>query len=231
MLLRRKDNTAEEAKVLGKLLGAQVLRAGAFLLATNGPRTGQNDSRTGQKLLTHRTKDPETGALLSYKMDEVSQAFLEGLKEAGLQEGKHFVFSDFQFGIPSDFKPFLGAALSKEGSQVFLPGESTSMISEGYDNLPADTVTLVTNHDMNETHRKHVNAMSGYAARLDYTDGAMKRSDSKATHSSGKLPSAAATIATNVNQRFNVVSADRAFSREAMWLPQRDPLETPWITN
>lgn len=150
--------TAEEAYDLGKYIALQALANNATVLSTNGPRTGKHDPITEEALLTHRELHPITKEPLDYRLDAVSAAFISGLIYEGLTNNKNFQFFDFRFGkngVVSAYKALLGAVL-EVGGHAYIPGESTSMVSEACSLLPPQSVTVFNNSAMNETHKRHV---------------------------------------------------------------------------
>ena len=158
--------TAEEAYDLGKYIALQALANNATVLGTNGPRTGKYDPITEEALLTHR----ETKAPLDYRLDAVSAAFISGLVYQGLTNNEGFQFFDFIFskdGVISAYKGLLGAVLDV-GGHVYIPGESTSMVSEACDLLPPQKVIVFENSAMNYAHKRHMYSTyeNGYANLL-----------------------------------------------------------------
>lgn len=140
----------EEAKLLGKEVAVQASEKRAVVIATNGPRTGKIDPETGKE----RPNNHQVGAPL----DPVSAAFQEGLKQARLAEDQ-YCFYDFKFGSPSAYNAIMGAVAATPGSTVYLPGESTSMLTEGVENLKPGTIMAYDTGAMNEAHRKQVKSL------------------------------------------------------------------------
>jgi hypothetical protein len=162
---RVKPYTKEEARLLGIHVGAQAIKTGNIVLAIDGPRTGQHNPATGNFTKLHE-KTPEG----VFARNEVSQAFIDGLRASGLSEGQ-FKFFDFKTGVVSAYKALLGAVAKQAGSTVFVPGESTSMISD-LGILPnakiIAEIIVYHNNAMNEIHQAHVDSVgrSGFATIL-----------------------------------------------------------------
>lgn len=135
--------TPEEATKLAMFIGNRALKTKATVLVLNGPRTGRYFSATGQV-------DPK--AHRGGAVDLVTAAFMKQLHSI-LPSEKIKLF-DFQFDQMSYYQTVLGALLTHPG-ELFVPGESTSMISETVDNLPGQ-VTIYENGAMNSTHQAHV---------------------------------------------------------------------------
>jgi hypothetical protein len=172
-----------EAIKLAEYCAAKA-REGFFVVATNGPRTGKFNPENGADLNTHRVVDPKTAAKIDYKLDLVTQAFCEKMQASGFVEGSGFKLYDFKFlekGVDSAYKGILSMAVQSSASQasaaagnikevsVLVPGESTSMISECCDFLPAQAVVIVPNGAMNSDHSAHVKSVieSGQARFFD----------------------------------------------------------------
>ena len=164
--------TPQEATVLARLLITDIKKRKSILLATNGPRTSKYDPITGKPSFAHYEIHPKTGHPIDYQIDPVSRAFITTLAAGSLKDGVHFQFFDFKFGKKSPYKALLGAVARHPGSQAYLPGESTSMISEGYDCLPSGSVTIYDTTAMNHAHHAHVSSLcaAGYAHRLSLTN-------------------------------------------------------------
>ena len=176
--------TVEAAQALGAHLAAEARTHLCHLLILNGPRTGKHNPQTGAI-----NEDAHKGSV-----DPVTQAFVDTLRSKGLQEGSFTLF-DFQFGVPSAYKAVLGTIARQEDSMIFVPGESTSMISECIDTLPGK-VTIFTHEAMSEVHHAHVE--SEYeAARARISDqGEGWRRKSRPD----QVPSAAQIIAQAIGQ-------------------------------
>lgn len=215
--------TSEEAFNLGQYIGLQAIESGAVVLGTNGPRTGKHNPDTGEVLLSHRELHPETKEPLDYQLDAVSMAFVRGLEKSGLVKGKNFQFFDFKFGkdgVVSAYQGLLGATVAKVGSHVYMPGESTSMVSEACDLLPNGSVTVFDNGAMSGAHMNHIDSVytQGYTHRLS-TELALSPQISREVEGKdmeARRPlSAAATVARSV---FDTISAISREMHEAVQL-------------
>ncbi|WP_342272072.1 hypothetical protein [Candidatus Tisiphia endosymbiont of Parasteatoda lunata] len=136
--------TNKEAEKLAEYVSNLALKNNYFVLVSNGPRTGKYDCQNNKELSVHE-KDSI--------MDMVTSSFQRVLQENRVP----FKLFDFKKGQPSMYKAILGAVLYNKHSLIIVPGESTSMISETVDMLPAKTVTVYYNSTMNETHKRHLN--------------------------------------------------------------------------
>ena len=179
--------TAAEAEKLAKYIAHLALQQDAVVLAMDGPRTGMHNQKTGIA---------DEQAHKSEKLTFVSQTFKDTLSQY-LPEHQ-FAFYDFQFGKPSMSKAVYGAVIENGGS-IFIPGESTTMVSEAVDNFAKGSVTIYQNNAMNKTHLKHVRAEQkhGRIKLLNLDFRPVKSSPAKET---GSLQdeSAATTIAKAV---------------------------------
>lgn len=159
------------------------------ILVLNGPRTGKHDARLQEIKTAHRDG----------KLDHVTAAFKEKL-ESQVAPEKVKIYN-FQFGQDLGYNTFdlvLGALLENDG-KILAPGESTSVISEAIDVLPAGKVTIYTNGAMNEIHEKHVMSEAGAGRAsllLDYQNFQDLKSGEKQVSSK----SAAQTIADRLWQ-------------------------------
>ncbi|MFU7500572.1 MAG: hypothetical protein ACJBCI_02590 [Candidatus Tisiphia sp.] len=135
--------TNKEAEKLANYVSNLALKNNYFVLVSNGPRTGKYDCQNNKELSVHE-KDSI--------MDTVTPSFQRVLQENRVP----FKLFDFKKGQPSMYKAILGAVLYNKHSLIIVPGESTSMVSETVDMLPAKTVTVYYNSTMNETHKRHI---------------------------------------------------------------------------
>ncbi len=135
--------TNKEAEKLAEYVSNLALKNNYFVLVSNGPRTGKYDCQNNKELSVHE-KDSI--------MDTVTSSFQRVLQENRVP----FKLFDFKKGQPSMYKAILGAVLYNKHSLIIVPGESTSMVSETVDMLPAKTVTVYYNSTMNETHKRHI---------------------------------------------------------------------------
>jgi Mitochondrial fission ELM1 len=144
ILLFTEDNARQLARFIAKEQGNR------HLVITNGPRTGKFDPKTMEENKTvHRmgVKDP------------VTLAFVEEL-EKNLVKPEQYTLFDFQFGQKSDMDVILGL-LRAHKAELYVPGESTSSISESIDVMPDHAVTVYENVAMNEVHKAHVKSEVG----------------------------------------------------------------------
>jgi hypothetical protein len=117
----------------------------SYLFVLNGPRTGKHN---------YMTKEEDKEAHRSKKLDHVTQSFADYFKDH--QKVKIF---DFQYGKHGMYKAILGKILHTKESQIWVPAESTSMISEIVDTLGLDknNKILVYEHNaMSNVHKAHV---------------------------------------------------------------------------
>ncbi|MCC8372249.1 MAG: hypothetical protein LN568_05960 [Rickettsia endosymbiont of Pseudomimeciton antennatum] len=135
--------TDKETEKLAEYVSNLALKNNYFVLVSNGPRTGKYDCQNNKELSVHE-KDSI--------MDVVTSSF-QGILQKNRVPFKLF---DFKKGQPSMYKAILGAILYNKHSLIIVPGESTSMVSETVDMLPAKTVTVYYNSTMNETHKRHI---------------------------------------------------------------------------
>ncbi len=177
--------TEAEAKELADYVAKNA--GESCILVLNGPRTGKHDASLQEIATAHRDG----------QLDHVTAAFKEKL-ESQIAPEKVKIYN-FQFGQDLGYNTFdlvLGALLENEG-KILVPGESTSVISEAIDVLPAGKVTIYNNGAMNEIHEKHVmsEANAGRASLLlGYQDfQALKTGEFGEMQASSK--SAAQTIA------------------------------------
>jgi hypothetical protein len=150
--------TPEEAQQLGYSLGQRALLQGSTVLATNGARTGAYDPQTGERTTAHTAQ--------ASGLDPVSSAFCEGLRAAGLPEDRQ-MFVDYQFQNPAStaqYQAMLGAALLNPESEVFMPGESITMLSEALSVIPNDRVFVYRHHGMNASHHAAIDSLQQQTA-------------------------------------------------------------------
>ncbi|CAF3177770.1 unnamed protein product [Rotaria sp. Silwood2] len=137
----------ESAAQLGKQLGSIAKTQDMIMLVTNGPRTGQHDPITGERLPVHKQ-----GAIL----DQVSESFLTAVKNQ--LDGTKIIFDNFSSDSPSLFNAFLGAvSLNDKNSVAVIGGESTSQVTEATNLLKPGQVYIVSNDAMNVNHHRHNN--------------------------------------------------------------------------
>lgn len=157
-----KDNkiaiyTAAEAKKAAKYIGEFCKNGQYSLMIFNGARTGLYDPQTFKKReWVHQGK----------QIDPVTTAFIEEL--AKYMDKSAFKLYDFNHKVGGFYKAGLWIIKKAKDGKCFLPGESTSMISEAIDNLNGRTV-IIQNNAMNKTHKKHImsEAAAGNTVILD----------------------------------------------------------------
>ena len=134
--------TVEEAWNLGKKVAWEAERENAVVLVTNGPRTGKYDAE-GKPKTNPGTQD-----------DPFLQAFEQGfqLNHPGTMAEPKLVKYDFHKGERA-YDAIMGAAILKDGA-VFLPGESTSMLTEAVECCNPGKVVAYKTNAMNETHER-----------------------------------------------------------------------------
>lgn len=135
--------TAAEAQKGAEYIGNFCKVNNYSLLIFNGPRTGGHNPATGEKDLSAHVTD---------KLDNVTQSFVTELE-------KHLNSNDYKLynyskNSASPYKAGFWLVKQADRGKCFLPGESTSMISEANDNLPLQTI-IILNNAMNEAHHKH----------------------------------------------------------------------------
>lgn len=92
-----------------------------YIFVLNGPRTGKHDHSTGlEDLNAHRNES----------LDPITQTFADYFKNR-----ERFHLFNFKYGQPSLYRALLGKMLHSAESEVFVPAESTSMVSEIVDTL------------------------------------------------------------------------------------------------
>ncbi len=138
--------STEDTEQLAKFIAARAKRDHLKILITNGPRTGKFDPVTGKEAKVHKNG----------VVDLVTQKFLKTLKEEQLTD-EEFQLFNFQFGKSSDFSRLIGAVRAHPGSQAFIDGGSTSMISQAVANLSGKVPIAVYQHNaMGAAHNEHV---------------------------------------------------------------------------
>jgi hypothetical protein len=132
-----------EAIQLATFIGNRALKSKATVLVLNGPRTGKHFPTTLQV-------DPSADR--SGSVDLVTSAFMKQL--SSIIPAEKIKLFDFQFDRVSHYQTVLGALLGTP-AELFVPGESTSMVSETVDHFPGH-VTIYENGAMNSSHQAHV---------------------------------------------------------------------------
>ncbi len=122
-----------------------------LIKVTNGPRTGKHDKLTKQLLDVHGRNINDKN--IEIDLDYVTEAFCHRLGQLKLNyELYNF---DFRF-LPSAYYPLLGCALQNRSSKIFVPGASSSMLSEISDIFPMNTYLIVEGPNMNAIHHRDV---------------------------------------------------------------------------
>jgi len=141
----------KEAENLAEYIAQIAKESKQFVIVTNGHRTGRRDPNTGREVNKHYAIDP---------IDPVSQAFCNRLETRLSAKKQGFQFFDFKIHdggrIESNYKALLYLVKITDNSVVYIPGESTSRISEVVDNLPADKIVIFENGAMNGNHKENI---------------------------------------------------------------------------
>ena len=156
--------TAEEAAKRADLIGQFCKKGNYSLMIFNGPRTGQYD---------HTTSNKNEWVHKNEKLDVTTSAFIERLQK--YMDPSQFKLYNFSHISPSPYKAGFWVVKNAKEGLCFLPGESTSMISEGNDNLPNRTI-IMHNGAMNETHIKHVKSQVDAGRTILFTPGFIEAS-------------------------------------------------------
>ncbi len=178
--------TPQEAEKLAEYVNAQMTsEPDLFVLITNAPRTGRFDPATGRDVNFHEKGGP---------LDPVTAAFMKGFSDQTRVQ-----LYNFEKGEPSFFKALLGLIQKKVGV-VFVPGESTSMISQTIDNMSPGSVTLYTHGAMKEIHEAHVadEFMAGRVSLLEATSDGRYAFIGVQSHSKAPTLSASETVANAI---------------------------------
>ena len=118
-----------------------------YVFVLNGPRTGKHNPDT---------KEENQEAHRSAKLDPVTQIFVDHFKN----REKFHVF-DFQYGKAGMYRPLLGKMLHSANSKIFVPGESTSMISEIVDSVGSNEKHQIFAYEhsaMTKVHKAHISS-------------------------------------------------------------------------
>jgi mitochondrial fission protein ELM1 len=134
----------EEAIKLANYIADLARKEGYYVYVTNGPRTGKF-SHEGKEINTAHQDDTD----LTQPTDPVTKAFIGTLKDKGF---KDYFFVDFKRENKALKKPAISVykAFLNIADGLVLPGESTSMISEGTDFISSVQVYLTGS--MNKGH-------------------------------------------------------------------------------
>lgn len=129
----------EDALVLAEIIRKRSIEEKMHIIILNSPRTGKHSKNTD---LNRESSN--------IKRDNVTRVFLDYLSS----KGEIYSVYNFEYGENSYYKATLGAIFSKTGSEIWVPAESTSNISESVDLLEN---VIVYNYDVvNDSHKKHV---------------------------------------------------------------------------
>ncbi len=139
--------TTEYAYRLGQHTAQIAQEKNLHLLVTNGPRTGQHNPVSFAPLPVHQ---------LNSKLDLVTQAYLSGTEHTSQGSDSLLSLYNFTFGQPSAFLALLGTARQHANSLYYLPGESTSMISQAVDLLTHNSLVVYDTPAMNPQHSAFV---------------------------------------------------------------------------
>lgn len=161
------------------------------VLVLNSPQTGKHDIDGKELLTVHREG----------KADHITELFANKLADKGIE----YKIFDFQHNTPENegwvsaynaFDLVAGAVRTTKG-KMFVPGESTFVISEAIDVMPSESIDTMppgkilvySNAAMNDVHRAHVvnekdtgrvSVLENYEAILPASDTAeVKESASK----------------------------------------------------
>ncbi len=143
--------TQEEAIELAEYIAGAAQNA--CILVFNGAHTGKYTATKQEDKKVHQ---------LGYS-DPITLLFKKQLAAAGIKNIRVF---NFQHNTPENkpwispydsFDLIVGAVRATDG-QIFVPGESTSMISEVIDILPLGHVIVYENNVMNRVHKAYVDS-------------------------------------------------------------------------
>lgn len=149
---RIKYYTSEEAVNQINYVALRAQRNDQFLLVANAFRTGVYNQTTGKRIPNSHA--PEA------TRDTVSEAVVARLEALKKEKKLEFCFYDNRFGDKINYThAAMGAILQTKSSKAYIPGESTTFISEAIDTLGARKLIIAYNKAMNENHEKHVEEM------------------------------------------------------------------------
>lgn len=175
-----KNDAAKLAKIVQKSIDENT-----YIFVLNGPRTGKHNPDT---------KAENTDAHRSANLDSITQTFADYFKNR-----ERFHVFDFQYGKPGMYRPLLGKMLHATNSKIFVPGESTSMISEIVDSVGSNEkhqIFAYENSAMTRVHKAHISSEHA-AGRINVIskNGGMIQ---QITAKDAKEHSAAKAIAENI---------------------------------
>lgn len=153
------------------------------VLVLNGPRTGKHDNNGKEISTVHREG----------KSDAITEHFSKKLADKGIE---YKVF-DFQYNTPenaewvsayNDFDLVAGAVRTTKG-KMFVPGESTSVVSETIDVMPFESIdtmppgkAFIYHHSaMNDAHKAHIESelKAGRVSLLEGNQNILPASDTQ----------------------------------------------------
>jgi len=136
--------TKSDALKLAKQVG-KFIYDDTYVFVLNGPRTGKHNPTT---------KEEDKNVHRNDMLDPVTQTFVDHFKA----REKFHVF-DFQYGKTGMYKALLGKMLHASKSEIFVPGESTSMISEIIDSVGSNEkhkIFVYEHSAMSKVHKTHI---------------------------------------------------------------------------
>lgn len=134
------SNSIKLAKIIAKLIDKDT-----YIFVLNGPRTGKHNASTGKE---------DSEAHRGNKIDAVTQSFMDQFAN----RDKIYLF-DFQYGKSGMYRPLLGKMLHSLESKIFIPGESTSMVSEIVDTVGSNDkhkIFVYEHSAINKNHKSHI---------------------------------------------------------------------------
>jgi len=149
--------TAHFAEELAHYIIKEAHNRQAHVFILNGPRTGSRSPLNPNKIIPTAHKDG--------KPDHVTQTFVKVL-QSKIKAG--ITLYDFQQGAPSQMDKVLGVIqLAGDNTVFFVPGESTSTVSETIDVIGPAKVVAYWNTAMNDMHQAHIDS-EYQAGRVSY---------------------------------------------------------------
>lgn len=192
--------TSSEAEKTAEYISNFCKTNNYSLMIFNGPRTGQYDPVTGNKKADVHTND---------KLDDVTESFIEKIK-IYLKPSQYKLYN-YSKSSASPYKAGFWVVKNVKEGKCFLPGESTSMISEANDILPSQTI-IISNNAMNESHRKHaiLEAKAAKAIILDENFKEIKIPVDKIISAKARV-SNAALIASQITDNYRIMMNEQWF--------------------
>ncbi len=136
--------TKNDAQKLARLIDKSIDKD-TYVFVLNGPRTGKHNPST---------KEEDKNAHRGEQLDIVTQTFVDYFKNR-----EKFHIFDFQYGKTGMYRPLLGKMLHATHSKIFVPGESTSMISEIVDSVGSNEKHQIFAYEhaaMSGVHKLHI---------------------------------------------------------------------------